>query len=155
MTTIGHLLDPEHAPTPFTAEQIREATPDGWTVETLTHRDGGIERDVTVFRDPDDHEVTLESARLEGGELHSTGSHRVTWLDLQRHASFPDAITTITPVTLDTPMGPLECLRYGVVGEGSAATFWFALAHPGMPVRYEAGPADAREVTEVVEYRRG
>ena len=111
---MGHLLDPEHAPTPFTAEQIREATPDGWTVETRTHRDGGIERDVTVYRDPDDHEVTL-----------------------------------------DTPMGPLECLRYGVVGEGSAATFWFAIAHPGMPVRYEAGPADAREVTEVVEYRRG
>lgn len=45
-----------------------------------------------------------------------------------------------------TPIGGLECLRYDVRRDGGTSTFWFATAHPGMPVRCRTGDA----VVEVI-----
>ncbi|WP_296666697.1 hypothetical protein [Demequina sp.] len=148
-------LDPAHAPTPFTAAQIREATPEGWSVETRTTRDGEVvERARTVFRDVDQDEVTMERHRLDdaGVPAGEVQARRVRWLDLQRHASFPIGITTVTPERIVTAVGEGDCLRYDVRGDHGTSVFWFALDHPGMPVRFEAGPAAGREVTEVVAY---
>ena len=49
----------------------------------------------------------------------------------------PIATTSIDEVVLDSPMGPLDCLRYTAVGGDEIETFWFARAIPGMPVMTE------------------
>ena len=85
-------------------------------------------------------------------------------VDLQRHAAFPADRTTSSRETLELPIGTRRvpevrraarehpgrwCVRQcsgwpragavtGAVVDGHAVrTFWFSLAHPGMPVRYE------------------
>lgn len=45
----------------------------------------------------------------------------------------------MTDVSLETPLGVLECRRYDTseAPDAPVESFWFSLAHPGMPVRYE------------------
>ncbi len=150
----ARILRPDHAPTPFSADQIRDASPDGWTVETRTSIGGVVtERERTVFRDPDDATVLLEKQPLDaaGEPAGAAVSRRVAWLDLQRHASFPADETTITPERIVHPLGELDCLRYEVRRPHGVDVFWFWPSRPGMPVAFSVGPPAAREVTEVVE----
>jgi hypothetical protein len=60
----------------------------------------------------------------------------VTWVDLQRHASFPASVTEITTEHIETPLGRLECLRYRVDRSPEVETFWFDIERPGLPVKY-------------------
>ena len=62
--------------------------------------------------------------------------HRVSWLDLQNHASFPAAVTSITEDVIEIPLGAMECLCYRVVSDDTVSTFWFAKDRPGMPVLF-------------------
>ena len=41
-------------------------------------------------------------------------TEHTTWADLQAHAAFPAAATTIEPETIDIPLGMVDCLRYTV-----------------------------------------
>lgn len=66
---------------------------------------------------------------------------RATWAELQGHAAFPAETTTVVPERIRLPFGDRECLRYEVAGEDGTSTFWFALDHPGMPVRFAADGA--------------
>lgn len=134
-------LDPTHAPTPFTAAEIRRACPAGRVIVVRHHHPGGLTHEtVTTFRacDVDGAEMTQDEPGPDG-TLVTTSTHRVTWLDLQRHASFPEATTTISVETITTPMGSLECLRYDVAGPDTEQRFWFARSLPGMPVRVAMG----------------
>lgn len=139
-----HVLGEGLAPTPFTAAEIRTGCPDGHTLRVRTTSAGVVSEATHRFDDGDADGVTIS-------HLSDTGSHsaRVAWLDLQAHASFPEDRTTISTEVITTEIGELDCLRYDVEGE-PAMTFWFALAHPGMPVRY----TDGRSVTEVVGVER-
>ncbi|ANJ28437.1 hypothetical protein [Agromyces aureus] len=142
--TEPHLLGPGLLPTPFTAGEIRAASGSGKRIRLLVEMPGGerFER-VNRFVDLDDEGATLEQWRLDaaGEPDGEVTSERVTWRELQEHAAFPAEATARTSVVLASPLGTLDCLRYEVRhGEGDDAsimTFWFALAHPGMPVRYE------------------
>jgi hypothetical protein len=134
-----HLLDPDHLPTPFTADEIRAAAPDGYTVETVTEdADGTVTRQRTVFIDGDDEGTTMRAVAID--ETGSpTGDERVgpaAWVDLQRHASFPAAATTRSRERIETPLGTLDCLCYEVQAGDATMVFWFSVDHPGMPVRY-------------------
>ena len=71
------------------------------------------------------------------------------WTDLQAHASFPAAITTISHETIDTPLGTVECLRYDVANDDHTNTFWFAPAHPGMPIRLTSDAQNGPTTTVV------
>ena len=74
---------------------------------------------------------------MEGATFESGGqTRRLSWVDLQSHASFPASVTTIDDVTIEIPIGRLDCLRYTVTGEDEVYTFWFAKDLPGMPVRH-------------------
>lgn len=74
----------------------------------------------------------------EGAAITSDGqAHRVTWRDLQAHASFPADSTAIANETISTPLGELECLRYEVTREDGTHTFWFDIARAGMPVLHQ------------------
>lgn len=123
-----HLLHPDHAPTPFTADEIRSGCPPGRSVTARTEAMGQPDRvDLTVFVETD----------ADGAVLESNGTrHRVTWRELQGHASFPAAMTTITEEAVQTPLGDMECLSYRVVSGNAASTFWFAKERPGMPVLF-------------------
>jgi len=143
-----HVLGPGLLPTPFTADEIRAATGAGKTIRLLVEQPDG-ERFLRVnrFVAVDAEGATLEQWRVDaaGGVDGEVLSGQVTWHELQEHAAFPAELTTRSTATLEIALGDaaatsLDCLRYEVrdVDDGDQVTrFWFALAYPGMPVRYE------------------
>lgn len=121
------LVHPDHAPTPYTADQIRQGCPPGRTVTTRTETpDDPADLSTTVFLETDEVGAIIEAGGVR---------HRVSWADLQAHASFPAERTTITEDVVETPLGEMECICYRVVADGSVTSFWFAKKRPGMPVR--------------------
>ncbi len=135
-----HILAPDHLPTPFTAAEIRDASPPGLAVTVVREAEGQPPTvSVTRFVDGDEEGSTRERQVLtaDGEPAGEPARARATWLDLQAHASFPSATTARTEEAIDTPMGRLACLRYDVVEGDSRQTFWFARTLPGMPVRVE------------------
>ena len=134
-----HVLEPGHAPTPFTAAEIRAANPVGLTIRLRVEVAGeGAWTRVTRTVEADEDGASRVSQRIEDdGAVSEAQASRATWLELQAHASFPAVDTAIDEVTLDTPMGSLDCLRYTVTDGDAVDTFWFARSIPGMPVRTE------------------
>ena len=127
------------APTPFTAAEIRKGCPAGRTIRLLVEPTGADSYlRIHRFIDTDADSALQESSRLatDGSPLGDPETHRVTWLALQAHASFPEPHTTIERDRLDTAMGLLDCLRYTVNTGDGIDTFWFATALPGMPVKH-------------------
>ena len=127
------------APTPFTAAEIRDGCPSGRMIRLLVEpatQDPYVR--VHRFIDTDEEGALQESSRLtaDGAPLGEPETHRVTWRGLQAHASFADAHTTIEREPLETNMGLLDCLRYTVDTGDGIDTYWFAIALPGMPVKY-------------------
>jgi hypothetical protein len=137
--TDPHVLRADHHPTPFTAADIRAGSNVGRTVRQRIE----VEGEPTVLRIQQWESADDEGATRVSGTLQPDDSwtdvrrSRSSWLDLQRHASMPIATTTIDEVVLDSPMGPLECLRYTAVDGDAIETFWFARDYPGMPVMTE------------------
>jgi hypothetical protein len=153
--TDAHVLGEGLLPTPFTAEEIRRGCPPGRTIRLLVEpaEEAPYER-VNRFTDCDETGATLESWRvLPDGERADVSSRRSTWLDLQRHAAFPEDSTRVTQETLDLTFGSFDCLVYT---SDSGARFFFATDLPGMPARYEipVGGGDV-EVTTLVADDRG
>jgi hypothetical protein len=140
-----HVLQPGHAPTPFTADEIRRGCPQGRTIRLLVEAEGApplISTRRYVSVDEDGATIERERFTADGAPLGDATTERETWLELQAHASFPADRTAITRERIETPLGILECLRYAVTEGSTVDTFWFAAAVPGMPVRYmteEAG----------------
>lgn len=133
-----HVLGPGFWPTPFTAAEIREASRGGKTIRLLVeHPDGARTERVNSFSDGDDDGAMLTQWVI-GDDAPAT-ERRVTWAELQGHASFPHDRSHRSTETIDHPLGHLECIRFDVRSHPDAApaTFWFALAFPGMPVLYE------------------
>lgn len=63
------------------------------------------------------------------------GAARARWTDLQAHASFPVATTTVAADEVTTPAGSFAAWCYTVsAGPGQVTRFWFAVALPGPPV---------------------
>jgi hypothetical protein len=151
-----HVLAPGHAPTPFTADEIRAASRVGKSVRRLVEDAAGPPYHlVSRYLEIDDAGATMERAHysLDGAPLGAPQVGRVTWLDLQTHASFPADATTIESEVIDTPIGELDCLRYTVRDGTGEEVFWFAKALPGMPVQ-QLTRTDGRVVTtvSVLEY---
>lgn len=141
-----HVLGPGLLPTPFTADEISRASGRGKLIRLLVELPDGerFER-VNRFVDCDDEGAVLEQWRLDAaGDVDGPVERGcVTWVELQEHAAFPAEHTTRSGVTLELVLDgeatALDCLLYEVRhGDDVQVTrFWFALAYPGMPVRYE------------------
>jgi hypothetical protein len=152
-----HVLEPGHAPTPFTADEIRAATEVGkeiWRrVETAGEQPFQL---VSRYVECDDDGAALERFRLslEGSPLGEPEVIRATWLDLQGHASFPAEATTIESERIETAIGELDCLRYTVRDGTTDDVFWFAKDLPGMPIQ-QLTRVGGQVVTtvSVLEYR--
>jgi hypothetical protein len=151
-----HVLGEGFAPTPFTAEEIRRGCPDGRTVRMrllgTEPAAGAAYCSVTRFTAGDADGATMEyfdetaDRRIVG----AVERVRNSWLDLQRHAAFPAADTTIDRETVVLPIGEYECLRYTVRSGAGETTFWFAERLPGMPVKSDTVAADGSHQTRVM-----
>jgi hypothetical protein len=145
-----YVLEAGHHPTPFTAAEIRAASPPGTLITQVIDAAGEPPLTLVVqWTGVDEEGGTAVSYSIDAGGARSVPQRSSSsWLELQRHASMPVATTTIDEVVLDSPLGRLDCLRYTrVENEGTISTFWFARAYPGMPVlteRSEKGTVVAR-----------
>ncbi|SFS09920.1 hypothetical protein SAMN04487783_1332 [Agrococcus baldri] len=143
-----HVLGEGLAPTPFTADEIRAGCPDGHWLLVRTERAGVETFHRNGFEEGDEAGCTLTSVETDasGRPTWDVSRQRATWLDLQAHAAFPAERTTVAPERIRLAFGERECLRYEVTGDGGTTTFWFALDHPGMPVRRGSGDGVAEVV---------
>ena len=136
----SHRLRPDHHPTPFSAEQIREGFVPGRIVRSLVVI-GGAEPTVQVRghvrADPDAGVYEMSTERPDGEVLEPPEESASSWLELQGHASMPIETTTVEPVTVDVPLGQFEGLLYTRVEGDVVDQFWFATARPGAPLRME------------------
>jgi hypothetical protein len=133
-----HVLAPGRAPTPFTADEIRDGCPAGRTIRLRIDVEGESPfHRVSRFIECDEVGATMERSRLslDGSVLAEPEVDRVTWRDLQAHASFPADDTTIEPERIETAIGELDCLRYTVREGATDEVFWFAKDLPGMPIQ--------------------
>lgn len=138
MPTDAHVLGPGLLPTPFTADEIREATGAGKTIRLFVESpDGSQHERFNRFEQTDAEGATLRAWFAENPA--DVVTSRVTWTDLQHHAAFPADHTTVTTEAIDIPLGRVECTRYDTSDgpDAPVETYWFSPAHPGMPVRYE------------------
>jgi hypothetical protein len=145
-----HVVREGHAPTPFTADEIRDGCPAGRTVRVLVEPAGGdASVRVTRFVSVDSDGATEEFTRLtkDGQPIDGPETDRATWAELQGHASFPSDQTTIEPEVLQGALGRLDCLRYTVVDRSNVRTFWFARSLPGMPVKVVVAEAGQTTMT--------
>lgn len=132
--TDPHVLGPGLLPTPFTADEIREATGSGKLIRLLLEgADGPIGEHVNRFSETDAEGATLD--RWAAADPKTVVSDRVTWVELQGHAAFDAGTTSVSTVSLSSPLGELTCRRY----DSEDGVFWFSVAHPGMPVQFESG----------------
>jgi hypothetical protein len=152
MAADSHVVEAGHAPTPFTAAEIRDATSVG---KSITRRVEAVGEEpfllISTYVECDEDGATLERSRrsLDGAPLGEPQVMKAAWLDLQRHASFPAAGTTIEPERIETAIGALDCLRYTVSDGGTDEIFWFATSLPGMPVQ-QMTRTDGQIVASVV-----
>ena len=133
--------EPQTAPTPYTAAQIRDATRVGRTYEFVIERpDGPPTRRRMVFVAVSSQHATIESTLLDAkgavsGPVERTES---SWEELRDHAKYPKATTTIDTATATTPAGTFPCHRYTVVenaeGGETRTIACFADDLPGPPV---------------------
>jgi len=137
-------MRPGDAPTPYSAQQIRKACPDGGFVRfRIETPDSPAVFSVVRFLEGTDAETTLESGMedAQGKPAGAPQTLRVKWTDLQGHASFHESDTRIEAASAMTPLGIFNCWKYTVrkkteTGE-SVATYWFAKDLPGPPVLLE------------------
>lgn len=145
---LANQLKPDHAPTPFSAQEIREGCPSGHRV---VHRIEQVGQDpriqVTLFVDASADQVGFEVTVTDpdGNSLGNPLRASAKWADLQAHASFPTAVTTIADEPCQTGAGAFDCWKYTVTqDDGTEQRFWFAKQLPGPPVLFETYKAGER-----------
>jgi hypothetical protein len=157
MPPAAHRLRPDHLPTPFSAEQIREGCPAGRTIRIREETPGEpptFRRIRFIEVDADGAVQEFQATDEQGRPIGEPSRRHSTWLDLQQHASQPADLTTVEEVALTLPFGAFDCWLYTVSAPQSALRFWFAKKLAGMPVQVEEsidGEPTGRSVMTVNE----
>jgi hypothetical protein len=141
----SHRLQPDHLPTPFSAAQIRDASPTGRLIKVRTDVPGQPPTYRQIEYIATDHEGSTQvfTPTDANGQPISPGvTRQSSWLDLQRHASQPADRTTCGEVSRQLTWGIEPCWLYVVRDEGEETRFWFAQRLPGMPVVVETWAGD-------------
>jgi hypothetical protein len=149
-----HDVGPGLLPTPFTAEEIRAGCPAGRTIRLRVESADApdvvrVSRYVRV--DTEGAEIEDTTWTPDGEPLGNAQAHWSTWRELQEHAGFPAAMTVVHDDELTLPLGVLACRLYTMTDGADVHRFWFAPAHPGMPVCYsteESGTLVSRMTME-------
>ena len=145
-----HVLAPGQAPTPFTADEIRDGCPAGRTITLKIFQGEAAFLRINRYVDCDEDGAVIERSRLtlDGSPVGEPESERETWAELQAHASFLADVTTIDDDRIETALGALDCLRYTVRDGDTEQVFWFAKDLPGMPIHFQT-KADGEVVSTV------
>lgn len=134
-----HRLRPDHLPTPFSADQIRAASPVGRRIRIRT--DVGVDRSFREVRylatDAEGATQVFTPTDADGEPIGAAVERRSAWRDLQAHASFPADRASVEETTLDLAWGSEPCWLYRVSDGDRETRFWFAHRLPGMPVVVE------------------
>lgn len=128
--------DPDVAPLPYTPEAIRETCAPG-TAITLEVR-AGQGANLLTFRWTGGDEVFGEYDQIladADGNVIAESAERTAWVELQQHAAYPLAATTIDEESIEGPTGRWDCWHYTVQRGGNVEQYWFAKKKPGPPVR--------------------
>lgn len=132
-------LNPDHAPTPFSAEEIRDASPSGHYSIFLVQQSGAEPfRLVSEFTRVDGETAAFIGWRedLDGAVIGDIMTASATWSELQAHASFPQEQTKITEKVIAVPAGKWTCWIYSIDrSDGTIMEMAFAKGLPGPPVR--------------------
>lgn len=134
-------LRDDHHPTPFSAAQIREASPAGTSVAFLVEPAGAEPYvDRWEFLESDDRVARRRQWRetVDGGLLEEPIVAEATWVELQGHASYPAASTTVEAGRAAVPAGEYDCWIYTRQEGDSTTRAAFAKDLPGPPVLVEA-----------------
>ena len=139
-----------HAPTPFSAEDIRSGCPrDRKIVFQVEVAGQPVLYRTTTFVTVNPDEAVLETV-TKGADGKKAGSKQMMtakWKDLQAHASFPQKQTGIRSESYTTPAGTFDCWLYVVTvqksGKKNVQRYWFAKSLPGPPICVEE-TADGR-----------
>lgn len=135
--------DPEQgrAPTPYTVEQLRAATPEGRNLTYVIEAPPKLPMQKRFrFLAVDDERATLLTELLDdnGKVIGQPEQSSPTWNELRMHSSYPQETTTIVEISTETPAGSFHCKRYTVlekIEEGEKRTVaCFAKELPGPPV---------------------
>jgi hypothetical protein len=122
-----HLVEPGHAPTPFTATEIRQGVRRGGRSGCWSSPHGSAFICTTRFVDCDEQGEIHERAVLSvDGDRSGRSNGQVELGELQARTSLPAARTAISEESLDTPLGRLDCLRSTVADGPTVGTIWFA-----------------------------
>ena len=133
-----------HAPTPFSADEIRRScTPGSWRKYLIEIPGRPSTYRILRFTGGTKHgtEVSSTMTDLEGKPFGEERRLRASWKALQSHASFPTGRTTVHAESYRTPAGTFDCWRYDVTGRSGGQRelkrFWFAKTLPGSPIAFE------------------
>ncbi len=154
-------LRADHAPTPFSAAEIRAACRPGRSNLSRVSRPGRQDslkefRFVEWTEERGTHETLRRSSdRTPLGEPKRATT---TWAEFQAHASFKADVTTIFEEEITVPAGTFRCDLYRVrnAERNLETEVWFAHELPGPPilmVHTQAGREIMRMV--LVEFKRG
>ena len=132
-----HRLHPHHHPTPFSAEQIREACQPGrlnvYRVDTA-----GVDPylDTWTFDGGDAQRGTFTHLRtgLDGMPRSEVEAGESTWVEFQGHASYPIEDTVLSVATVTVGAGTFVGWLYETSDGESVTRAWFARELPGPPV---------------------
>jgi hypothetical protein len=130
-----------HAPTPFSADQIRKTCQPGvWRRYRVTAQGRPVSVRTLRFERANQTGVIVASTMtdLKGAPVGEQRRVRSPWKGLQSHASFRARSTTIRTERRTTPAGTFECWRYDVTqrvgSHREVRQLWFAKTLPGPPV---------------------
>jgi hypothetical protein len=149
---------PAMLPTPYTAEQIREAWQPGFSVEMRT-REAGVDssqRMTVLSATAEAATIRVETLDASGAPSAPASESSAKWSELREHALFEASRATRERAECRSPLGAMPGWRYQThAANGDALAMCFADATPGPPVEYEttrAGKSVSR--TEHTRYGR-
>lgn len=128
---------------PFSAAEIRAATAPGRTYHYRMGVGDEVHERLMVFVRVDDEGAEIEHRVLgpDGEVAETTPARRSTWQDLEGHATYPRAGTTVSEVEITVPAGTFAGWLYEVreqTDKGPQLTrAWFARELPGAPVKHQ------------------
>jgi hypothetical protein len=136
-----HKLQPDHAPTPYTADEIRAACPEGRVNVFRVEAKGQVQTLTFKFLKCDEKGAEIEtSSVMEDGTPGGSNKRTSTWKELQAHGSYPEKDTKVTEETVEVPAGKFECKVYAVTqntgGKQVKRTMYFDKAVAGPPVKF-------------------
>lgn len=150
-------MAPDRAPTPFSAGEIANGCQPGRSSIYRIVEEGSPAFELRwEFTGGDDlhAEFATHPHDEQGAPLGAAATTRISWSELQAHASYPQEQTSITIETITVPAGTFECFKYRVTDGRILTEAWFPLDLPGPPA-LKVDTVDGVEVASMtlLEYR--